>query len=107
MINRYSIQWIENWCVENGWTDLFVERPNHYWAFPPGGVMPEPIPYTVLRTIKRENGMTRTETLLFASAIFTTILSVISTYCWKCPMPLVGAFAFGAVIVALFEPEEY
>ena len=39
MMERYSIQWIEAWCVENGWTDLFIERGGNYWAFPPGGVM--------------------------------------------------------------------
>ncbi len=51
-MKHYSDEWIEEWCQENGWTDLFVERSNSYWAFPPGAVMPEPIPAQALRVIK-------------------------------------------------------
>jgi len=107
MINRYSIQWVEAWCIENGWTDLFIERSNNYWAFPPGGVMPEPIPVHALRLIKQQNGLTKTELFWSISAIVTAIVGVISTFWLKCPMPLVAAFAFSAVTVALFEPEYY
>ena len=106
MINRYSIQWIEAWCLENGWTDLFVERRGNYWAFPPGGVMPEPIPMNVLRVIKEENGLTNQEMYWACAAISTTILAVIYTFLWKCPIPLVLSFAFNAVTVAQFEPED-
>ncbi|AFZ27948.1 hypothetical protein Cylst_5973 [Cylindrospermum stagnale PCC 7417] len=106
MMNHYSLQWIEEWCQENGWTELFVERSNNYWAFPPGGVMPEPIPVHVLRLIKAENGLTTEERLWSMSAVAITVLSVVSTFLLKCPMPLVLAFAVNAVTVAQLELED-
>ncbi|MBD2136100.1 hypothetical protein H6F32_00530 [Anabaena sp. FACHB-1237] len=105
MINRYSMQWIEEWCVENGWTDLFMERRDNFWAFPPGGVMPEPIPVHVLQVIKEENGLTNTEMFLAFAAVSTTILAIITTFWLRCPMPLVLSFGFNAFTVAQFEPE--
>jgi hypothetical protein len=106
MMNHYSIKWIEAWCQENGWTELFVERRNNYWAFPPGGVMPEPIPVHVLQLIKEQNGLTIEERLWSSSAVITTILAVVYTFVLKCPMPLVFAFAVNAVTVAQFELED-
>ena len=55
-MNHYAAQWIEDWCSENGWTDLFRERTD-YWAFPPNAVMPVPIPTQVLRSIKANRGL--------------------------------------------------
>jgi hypothetical protein len=106
MMNHYAIEWIEAWCLENGWTDLFVERRNNYWAFPPGGVMPEPIPVHVLRLIKAEKGLTVEERLWSISAVIGTLVAVLSTVLLKCPMPLVLAFAFNAITVAQFELED-
>lgn len=106
MINHYSIEWIEAWCIENGWTDLFMERRGNYWAFPPGGVMPEPIPLHVLRVIKEQHGLTNDELFWSIMAVFITILSVIYTFVFKSPMPLVFAFAFNAVTVAQLELED-
>lgn len=105
-MTHYSLDWIQAWCEENGWTELFVERRNHYWAFPPGCVMPEPIPHHVLHLIKAENGLTFEEKIWSASAVIGTILAIISTFVFKCPMPLVFAFAFNAVTVAQFETED-
>ncbi|WP_189523469.1 hypothetical protein [Nostoc sp. PA-18-2419] len=106
MINHYSLQWIETWCQENGWTDLFVERRNNYWAFPPGCVMPEPIPVNVLRLIKAEKGLTFEERLWSTSAVIGTIFAVLLTFWLQSPMPLVLAFAFNAVTVAQLELED-
>ncbi|MBD2354913.1 hypothetical protein H6G41_09800 [Tolypothrix sp. FACHB-123] len=106
MMNHYAIEWIEAWCLENGWTDLFVERRDNYWAFPPGCVMPEPIPVNVLRLIKAENGLTSEEKWWSISAIMGTALAILSTVVLKCPMPLVFAFAFNAITVAQFEMED-
>jgi hypothetical protein len=106
MMNHYSLQWIETWCHENGWTDLFVERRNNFWAFPPGCVMPEPIPVEVLRTIKAQKGLTVEERMWSTSAIIGTILAVVSTFVLQSPMPLVLAFAFNAVTVAQLELED-
>jgi hypothetical protein len=106
VMTHYSIDWIEAWCQENGWTELFVERRNSYWAFPPGGVMPEPIPNHVLNLIKAEKGLTVEEKVWSASAVISAIVAVISTVIFKCPMPLVFAFAFSAVTVAQLEIED-
>ena len=54
MIKHFCDDWVREWCDANGWTDLFMERSNHYWAFPPGAVMPEPIPSKTLRLIKSQ-----------------------------------------------------
>jgi hypothetical protein len=105
IMTHYSVDWIEAWCEENGWTELFVERRNSYWAFPPGGVMPEPIPNQVLNLIKAERGLTVEEKVWSASAVIGTIVAIFSTFVFKCPMPLVLAFAFNAVTVAQLEIE--
>ncbi len=105
-INHYCDEWIQEWCEENGWTDWFRERYSNYWAFPPGAVMPEPIPSKTLRWIKAQKGLTREEKSWLISAGCTTIISAILTYCLKSPMPLVFAFAFAAVTVAVLEVED-
>jgi hypothetical protein len=105
-MKHYCHTWIEEWCQDNGWTDLFEERCNNYWAFPPGCVMPEPIPTKALRLIKSEKGLTSQEKVWSISAVITTFVAVISTYFLKCPMPMVAAFAFGAVTMAKLEVED-
>jgi len=101
-MKKYSYQWIETWCRENGWTDLFMERRD-YWAFPPGAVMPVPIPNTVLHTIKAEKGWTADEKVWVGSAWMGAIAGAALTITLHSPMPLVAAFAFGAVVVAMLE----
>ena len=105
-VKHYCDTWIEEWCQDNGWTDLFMERYNNYWAFPPGAVMPEPIPAQVLRLIKLEKGFTVEEKIWSAWAMVTTIGAIASSFLLKCPMPLVFAFAFGAVTMAKLEVED-
>jgi hypothetical protein len=105
-MKHYRDEWIEEWCRENGWTDLFVERHDNYWAFPPGGVMPEPIPTQVLKVIKAKKGFTYEERLWSALAVIGTLVAVVSTYLFKCPMPLVFAFALDAVTAAQLEVED-
>jgi hypothetical protein len=106
LMNHFCNQWIEEWCEDNGWTDLFEERRNNYWAFPPGAVMPEPIPGKVLRGIKEERGMTSQEKIWSLSAVVGTLVAIFSTYIFKCPMPIIVAFAFDAVTAARFEMED-
>lgn len=105
-MNHYCYEWIEEWCQENGWTDLFVERRNNFWAFPPTAVMPEPIPVQVLRVIKAKKGLTFEERMWSMSALIATVIAVIFSYWLKCPMPLVLAFAFDAVTMAQLEVED-
>lgn len=105
-MKHYCDRWIEEWCLDNGWTDLFIERSNNYWAFPPGAVMPEPIPAQVLHIIKAERGMTFEEKFWSISAVIGTLVAIISTYIFKCPMPMIIAFAFDAVTAAQLELED-
>lgn len=105
-MKHYCDEWIQEWCEENGWTDLFIERYSNYWAFPPGAVIPEPIPPQTLRLIKAEKGLCGQERLWIVSAGIATLLSIIMSYLLKSPMPIVFAFAFGAVTVAKLEVDE-
>jgi hypothetical protein len=68
--------------------------------------MPEPIPPRVLRLIKAEKGLSRDERFLSISAVVVTLVAAILSYLLKSPMPMVLAFAFAAVSVALLEVEE-
>ncbi len=98
--------WIQEWCDNNGWSDLFRERYNHYWAFPPNGVMPEPIPQKALRIIKAEKGLTKDEQLWLAAAAIVSVTAAILAYFLVNPMPIVLAFAFDAITVAQLEIED-
>jgi hypothetical protein len=31
-MKKFCTEWIQEWCQENGWTDLFTVR-REYWAF--------------------------------------------------------------------------
>ena len=105
-MKHYCDAWINEWCEENGWTDLFIERYNNYWAFPPGAVIPEPIPPKILRLIKSEKGLCYEERLWLIAAAIVTLTAVILTYFLKSPMPLVFAFAFDAITAAKLEVED-
>ncbi len=105
-MKHYCDAWINEWCEENGWTDLFIERYNNYWAFPPGAVIPEPIPPKTLRLIKSEKGLCYEERLWLIAAAIVTLTAVILTYFLKSPMPLVFAFAFDAITAAKLEVED-
>jgi hypothetical protein len=101
-MKHFCDDWIKEWCQDNGWTDLFIERLD-YWAFPPHSVMPLPIPKETLIQIKAEKGFTRDERIWLGWAIAISISGMISSYLLNCPMPLVFAFAFTSVIVGNFE----
>jgi hypothetical protein len=105
-MKHFTEEWIAEWCQENGWTDLFIERHSNYWAFPPNAVMPEPIPSKVLRRIKAEKGLSSEERLWSASAIAATLIAIALSYITRSPMPLVFAFAFAAVVVGRLEVED-
>jgi hypothetical protein len=104
-MKHYCDEWIQEWCDSNGWTELFIERYNNYWAFPPGAVMPEPIPSNTLSLIKAEKGMSDEEKTWVATSIIFTLIAVILSYLILCPMPIVFAFAFDAITVAQLEVE--
>ncbi len=102
---HYNNEWIEQWCEANGWTDWFIEC-HQYWAFPPGGVMPEPIPSDVLRFIKIEKGASNLERLWLTTGIIVTIAGIILSYFCQSPTPFVLAFAWNAIIAILLEVED-
>jgi hypothetical protein len=104
-MKHYCDEWIYEWCEENGWTDVVFEAYN-YWAFPPGAVMPEPIPPKVMRSIKAQKGLSGEEKWWSIGAAIATIIAVILSYFLKSPMPIVLAFAFWAVTVGLLEVED-
>ncbi len=104
-MQHFHDEWIQEWCDRNGWTDLSRERYNHYWAFPPNCVMPEPIPQKVMRLIKSEKGLSNSEQRLL---IFTTIFSIaalVCSYFLMSPMPLMFAFGLNAISFASMECE--
>jgi hypothetical protein len=104
-MKHYDEQWIQEWCDNNGWTDLVVDRHHSYWAFPPNAVMPEPLPMKALKTIKLDKGMTFEEKLWAGISFIFTLISATVSYVLKCPMPIFLAFAFCAVTVAKLEIE--
>lgn len=105
-MNHFQDAWIQEWCDLNGWTDLFRERYNSYWAFPPSAVMPEPIPCKVLRTIKAEKGLSGEEQLWLSIATVLSFFAIVLCYFVHNPMPIVLAFAFDAITVAQLEVED-
>ncbi|MDJ0746850.1 MAG: hypothetical protein QNJ32_26315 [Xenococcaceae cyanobacterium MO_167.B27] len=106
-MKHFHDAWIQEWCDNNGWTDVFRERYNHYWAFPPNAVMPEPIPQKALRTIKEDKGMTKEEKLWLTLATTFSLTAIILCSVLANPMPIVLAFAFDAITVAQLEVEEF
>lgn len=105
-MQHYQDEWIQEWCTDNGWTDLFRERYNHYWAFPPNCVMPEPIPPQVLRLIKQRKGLCLAEKVWLSLAVGSAVFGMIFSYVLLSPMPLVFAFALSAIAVAKLDMEE-
>ena len=104
-MRHFHDEWIQEWCDDNGWTDLFQERFNHYWAFPPGGVMPEPIPQKIMRSIKMQKGFTSNEQKWLIAAAGVSGVAIIASFFLVCPMPIMLAFAFDAVTFARLECE--
>lgn len=82
-----------------------MEPLNQYWAFPPGAVMPEPIPQKILRLIKAEKGLCAEERVWVTAAVVATVASVVLSYFTRSPMPVVLGFAFGAIAVAKLDME--
>ncbi|MEM9136046.1 MAG: hypothetical protein AAGB01_01670, partial [Cyanobacteria bacterium P01_F01_bin.42] len=63
--------YLMQWCQENGWTDLFVER-YEFWAFPPGSVLPLPLPNSVLEDIHSRHYGSLKYSLSYAGVLLGT-----------------------------------
>jgi hypothetical protein len=101
---QYSYHWIQDWCQENGWTDLFVERQS-FWAFPPGAVIPEPIPGDVLVALKRVHGYSPIERNSFGLIVAIALLASAVSLWSHSPFPLVVAFCLASLVVAWLEAD--
>ncbi|MCS6959364.1 MAG: hypothetical protein RMK91_04875 [Pseudanabaenaceae cyanobacterium SKYGB_i_bin29] len=104
-MKHFQDEWVEEWCNANGWTELFQAEANNYWAFPPGAVIPEPIPTKILKLIKAQKGLTADEQYWCALAVAFTVIGGGMTLWSANPLPLLLAFAFAAVTVAQLEVE--
>jgi hypothetical protein len=104
-MQHFQDEWIQEWCDRNGWTDVFMERYNHYWAFPPNCVMPEPIPQKVMRLIKSEKGLTNNEKKWLYSAAIVSVAAIFTSCLLVTPMPIMLAFGFDAITFARMECE--
>lgn len=102
--SQYSYHWIQDWCQENGWTDLFVERQS-FWAFPPGAVIPEPIPGEVLVSLKHLHGYSPIERNSFGLILAIALLSAVLSVWGRSPFPLVVAFCLASLVVAWLEAD--
>lgn len=101
-MKHFCDEWVKEWCDDNGWTDLFIERYD-YWAFPPHAVIPLPIPKETLLKIKAVKGFSPHEKIWLGLATFLSILGIILAGILACPMPLVCAFAFCCITFARLE----
>ena len=101
-MKHFRDDWIQEWCELNGWSDWFLDCRD-YWAFPPHAVMPLPIPKEQLMEIKANKGFSPQEKFWVSLTITVSLLGGIFSYLLNCPMPLVFAFAFAAVIIAHLE----
>ncbi len=101
-MKHFSDDWIQEWCDNNNWSDLFLESQD-YWGFPPHAVMPLPISKEILMEIKASKGLTDQEKTWMFIAIIISLMSVFSSYFFHSPMPLVVAFAFTAMVVGHLE----
>ena len=98
-MKHFCDDWIQEWCEDNGWTDWFLECRD-YWAFPPRGVMPLPIPKETLMQIKAKKGLSSQERLWVSISIVVAMTGGLLSFVLRCPMPFVFAFAFTAMVVA-------
>lgn len=93
-------EYVNRWCNTHGWTDLFIER-YEYWAFPPGGVMPTPIPGSVMEAFAESQA--QRSTWAYGSTLFVALVAAITSYWQQSPMPLTCGFCVGTMLVAFFE----
>jgi len=65
-----------------------------------------PIPSKAMRAIKAKQGLCFEEKVWCIAAVGSAIAAIFFSYLSSCAMPLVGAFAFCAVVAARLENEE-
>jgi len=103
-MNKYCMNWIQEWCQDNGWSDPFQVR-REYWAFPPHAVMPLPIPSQALQVIKAKKGLSPIERVWLSAVFGVTAIAATTGLWFENPMPLVAAFVFCALVFAAMDDE--
>lgn len=94
--------YLTHWCQKHGWTDLFVDR-YQFWAFPPGGVLPLPVPNSVIEGFYSQRHITKRHWCCYMLSICSTAIAIPLTIVSHSPMPLIAAFACGAIAVGLLD----
>lgn len=102
-ILKYSLDVARAWCQENGWTDLFIEQ-YRLWAFPPGGVMPLPLPQSALQEVQLDASLSPRQVLSQSLVFAAAISSILTSFATHSPVVLVVGFAASALAVGLGEP---
>lgn len=102
---RYSQEYAKAWCQEQGWTDFFTEQ-YRYWAFPPGAVMPLPLPAQALQRIQVEKVLSVREKLVYAAALLCCLSTALTSYWLQSPMPFTFGFIFCAFAMVWVEDDE-
>ncbi len=94
--------YVLGWCQENGWTDVFVDH-SRYWAFPPGAVMPLPVPTAVFEGF--HDHYPKKEQYLYGLSLFLFVGAVVLSLGYQSPMPLVFVFCICAIATAYFDEQ--
>ena len=94
--------YLSQWCQENGWTDLFVER-YQFWAFPPGGVLPSPLPHSVLEDLYSQHYRGFRHSASYGALVLGTGIAILWTLFSHSPMPLVAAFVISAIAIGMLD----
>jgi hypothetical protein len=105
-MSRSFYQYLQQWCQEHDWTDLFVEQ-FQFWAFPPGSVIPVPIPTYALEGFYRRRKISIPFRLLILAVIGVSLLAVVRTVLTLSPMPLVFAFGLCMFVFAVLDEERF
>ncbi|MEO0375027.1 MAG: hypothetical protein AAF329_10465 [Cyanobacteria bacterium P01_A01_bin.17] len=94
--------YVVGWCQEHGWTDLFVDH-YQYWAFPPGAVMPLPVPTDVFEDF--QGSRSRTAKSFYGLILAVSAIAAVCSWLQQSPMPLVFAFCISAMAVGLLDEQ--
>jgi hypothetical protein len=98
---KVPYDYLQRWCQEHGWTDLFVDQCQ-FWAFPPGAVLPLPIPAYAFEGFQ-VGSPSRRSWIFNGVAIACTVAGIVLTAFTFSPMPLLIAFAVSVTAVALVD----
>jgi hypothetical protein len=99
-MSKVPYEYLQRWCQDHGWTDLFIEQ-YQFWAFPPGSVLPLPIPAYAFDGFQQR--LSRRSFWLNAAAIILTLSGICLTALTSSPIPLLSAFVVSTMAVALME----